>query len=1059
MKVNMPVTDNEVNFAEEDTLVSITDLKGSITYVNQEFIDISGFSEDELIGKNHNMVRHPDMPPAAFQDLWDTLKAGKPWVQMVKNRCKNGDYYWVKANVTPVWKDGNIVEYMSVRAMPTREEITAAQGALQLIKDGKLKLVNGNPVKTGLSTLMNKLGSIKLKQQFMTVGIIFTLLVMAIGVQLNIQKENVDFSVKELTGVEYVLPIRQLLEQIPQHRGMSGAYLNGATQFESKILQLREKIDKSFEVAFETDKRIGGTLETSNDLKEIYDDWKSLKSLAFSLTASQSFTRHTELVQKVINLIIHAGDTSNLVLDPDLDSFYNMDLVINKIPQLVEYMGQARAMGSGSVARGGVNTPEQERVLIELSVALDIAQKGVNTAYNSGSASSEEVSDILGAQAAKAEAAVSKYVQSVSKVRDGKFTGDSQTFFAESSAAIGESFKLYDLSIELLDTLLERRTTNLSFTFYTITSLTAIAILLVALIGISISRNILRTINASLSNFASISSGDYKQTLDMKGNNELTSLTRSITSMRIKIGFDVEDATKKAAASTRIKEALDNVSANVMVADKDRNIIYMNESVIKTLQNAESDIQKDLPDFNVATLMGTSIDTFHKNPAHQKQLLEKLTSTHEAALIIGGRSMDLSVSPVTNEQGTRLGTVVEWKDRTIEVAIEKEIDDIVEAASRGDLSKRVLMEGKEGFFEKLSIGLNQLLESSSSFVSDVGLLFSSLSEGDLTQPIKNDYQGDFDRIKVDANNTLNKLTEIMTQIREAANTVHTAANEIAQGNTDLSQRTEEQASSLEETASSMEEITATVKQSSDNSSEANQLASEAKNKAQQGGETVHEAVDAMKEILTSSNQINDIIGVIDEIAFQTNLLALNAAVEAARAGEQGRGFAVVAGEVRNLSKRSADAAKEIKDLIRDSVVKVETGSTLVNESGDTLGSIVHAVDRVAGMIAEVNNAAAEQTSGIEQINQAVAQMDEMTQQNAALVEEASAASEAMSEQASSMNRLIGFFKIGNYTAAPNTGVAQAPESIQTYQPKNTETANAGGGNAASFSNKDDWEDF
>ncbi len=257
----------------------------------------------------------------------------------------------------------------------------------------------------------------------------------------------------------------------------------------------------------------------------------------------------------------------------------------------------------------------------------------------------------------------------------------------------------------------------------------------------------------------------------------------------------------------------------------------------------------------------------------------------------------------------------------------------------------------------------------------------------------------------------------------------------------------------------MEEITATVKQSSDNANEANKLASEAKTKAQQGGATVQEAVGAMKEILTSSNRINDIIGVIDEIAFQTNLLALNAAVEAARAGEQGRGFAVVAGEVRNLSKRSADAAKEIKDLIRDSVVKVETGSNLVNESGNTLNAIVHAVDRVAGMINEVNNAAAEQTSGIEQINQAVAQMDEMTQQNAALVEEASAASESMSEQASGMNRLIGFFKLGDYNVTPPANTeAQQAEPIKSYQPQAPKNK-AGGGNAASFSNNDDWEDF
>ncbi|WP_231882417.1 methyl-accepting chemotaxis protein, partial [Oleiphilus sp. HI0061] len=218
------------------------------------------------------------------------------------------------------------------------------------------------------------------------------------------------------------------------------------------------------------------------------------------------------------------------------------------------------------------------------------------------------------------------------------------------------------------------------------------------------------------------------------------------------------------------------------------------------------------------------------------------------------------------------------------------------------------------------------------------------------------------------------------------------------------------ASSLEETAASMEEITSTVKESEKNSDDANYEANDARVKAESGGQVVNQAVEAMKEISESSNKINDIIGVIDEIAFQTNLLALNAAVEAARAGEHGRGFAVVAGEVRTLSQRSASAAKEIKDLIRDSVNKVESGSMLVNQTGETLNGIVHSVEQVARRIESVNVAAKEQSNGIGQINQAISQMDEMTQQNAALVEETAAASRSMSDQASKMQQLVRFFR-------------------------------------------------
>ena len=352
---------------------------------------------------------------------------------------------------------------------------------------------------------------------------------------------------------------------------------------------------------------------------------------------------------------------------------------------------------------------------------------------------------------------------------------------------------------------------------------------------------------------------------------------------------------------------------------------------------------------------------------------------------------------------------MEWDDRTEEVSVEQEIDKLVESASSGDLTARIDLNGKEGFFENLGTGLNRLLGISEGVINDTARVLDALAHGDLSQKIDQDYQGSFGKLKRDANATVDKLTEIITSIRDAASSVSTGADEIAQGNTDLSQRTEEQASSLEETASSMEEMTSTVRQSAENAGKANSLSREAAEQALQGGAVVKEAVTAMAEINDSSKKISDIIGVIDEIAFQTNLLALNAAVEAARAGEQGRGFAVVAGEVRSLAQRSAGAAKEIKDLIRDSGEKVDAGTDLVNKSGETLKDIVDSVQKVSSMIADITDASEEQASGIDQVNKAVSQMDEMTQQNAALVEEATSAGEAMSEQARGMMQMMKFF--------------------------------------------------
>jgi methyl-accepting chemotaxis protein len=257
-----------------------------------------------------------------------------------------------------------------------------------------------------------------------------------------------------------------------------------------------------------------------------------------------------------------------------------------------------------------------------------------------------------------------------------------------------------------------------------------------------------------------------------------------------------------------------------------------------------------------------------------------------------------------------------------------------------------------------------------------------------------------------------RLAAIVAEVRSGTDAIASASQQIAAGNLDLSSRTEEQAGALEETASSMEELTSTVKQNAEHARQANTLAASASNVAGQGGTVVAQVVDTMAAIDEASRKIVDIIGVIDGIAFQTNILALNAAVEAARAGEQGRGFAVVASEVRSLAQRSAAAAKEIKQLIGDSVSKVEAGSKLVNEAGGTMGEVVTSIQRVADIMGEIASASHEQTAGIEQINQAIVQMDTVTQQNAGMVEEAAAAAEALQAQAAKLADLVSVFKVG-----------------------------------------------
>jgi len=290
-------------------------------------------------------------------------------------------------------------------------------------------------------------------------------------------------------------------------------------------------------------------------------------------------------------------------------------------------------------------------------------------------------------------------------------------------------------------------------------------------------------------------------------------------------------------------------------------------------------------------------------------------------------------------------------------------------------------------------------------------LARDVADGDLTRDIDVKSNCETGQLMQALKDMTGNLQTLVSQVRSGTDTIATASSEIASGNQDLSSRTEQQASSLEETASSMEELTSTVKQNADNARQANQLAQSASGIAQKGGDVVGQVVGTMASINESSRKIVDIISVIDGIAFQTNILALNAAVEAARAGEQGRGFAVVAGEVRNLAHRSAAAAKDIKLLISDSVEKVETGSALVNQAGETMNEIVTSITRVTDIMSEITSASVEQSAGIEQVNTAIVQMDQVTQQNAALVEEAAAAAESMQEQAAKLSEVVSVFKL------------------------------------------------
>ncbi len=465
---------------------------------------------------------------------------------------------------------------------------------------------------------------------------------------------------------------------------------------------------------------------------------------------------------------------------------------------------------------------------------------------------------------------------------------------------------------------------------------------------------------------AGIARGTFDQKIPAGGTRETAALLGTLGALQASLAARGEDDRREEAARARIRSALDTAPGAVTVTDDARRVVYLNRAAEELFTRLAPTLRRRFPDFEPTALVGRDLGEYLEDPAARAAYAREAPAAAGIETVLAGYTLRITSSVIRDAAGVPLGRVTQWLDRTQEASTEAEMQRILAAALEGDLTRRINLAGKHGFFASLSSGLNQLLDN---------------------------------------------MQAVVTAIRSAAREVANDAAEISKGNANLSQRTEEQASSLQQTASSMDEMTASVRQSAANASEASRLATDARTMAETGGNVVAEAVGAMLAINAASRRIADIVGVIDEIAFQTNLLALNAAVEAARAGDQGRGFAVVAAEVRVLASRSAQSAKEIKTLIRDSVAKVAEGSKLVDQSGRTLGDIVASFRQVADLVGEMAVASREQSTGIEQVNKAVISMDDMTQQNAALVEEAAAAAQALTAQAEQLSALMEQYEV------------------------------------------------
>ncbi len=792
---------------------------------------------------------------------------------------------------------------------------------------------------------------------------------------LSAANHEVSQARNELDGAHYAHRLGAVLAEVSQHRSLLFALLTGDSAESGAVASSEARMHKLLSEVDAVNATVGGRLGVTRQWRAIESGWAALKSGESKMTADQAAAQHDALIARIVGLGRLVVARSALNVDPSPQTAALIRVATQDVPNALIASGEVQWYATSAAIKGYLGGGDSRAIQIyHRQVLEDFAQarRDLNGASHAARA---RIQPMLRSALASFNASFDLIRRRVLSAH--KMTITTAALFANSQSVNAGLQKLLDASYSTMDAAVKHRLSQVTASRALTLGVTLAALLVAIALSWFMATALTALITRAITVFERISAGQYDNRIELNGSDEANQVLRSLDEMQGKLRAQIENERLVATENARIRQALDSVSAGVMVADAGSSIIYLNPAAANVLAAAEQDIRRDLPGFSAATIRGSSMDLFHRDPAHQRSLIEKLSGAHRTDLVLGGHAFALTFNPVESE-GERIGTVVEWKDRTQEVAVEKEMQDMLSAVTAGRLGKRIATGGKSGFFEVMSSGVNRLADN---------------------------------------------MAEVVSRVKEVAVEVHRGADEISSGNANLSQRTEEQSSSLEETASSMEQMTTTVKQNADNAAQANQLALAAREQAEKGGTVVGQAVAAMSDINQASKKIADIIGVIDEIAFQTNLLALNAAVEAARAGEQGRGFAVVASEVRNLAGRSATAAKEIKGLIQDSVRKVGDGSILVTQSGQTLEKIMAAVKKVSDIVAEIAAASREQSSGIEQVNRAVMQMDELTQQNAALVEQATASSQSMVEQVRGLNETLDRFDVGESHGEERAGAA------------------------------------
>ena len=756
------VTNKEFILPENTVILSTSDLQGNILTYNQGFKDASGYSDEELKGKPHSLLRHPDMPKAAFQDMWNTIQAGRPWFGMVKNKRKNGDHYWVAANASPITQNGQITGYVSVRYPATRTQIQQADGLYAAISSGAQRLT---PTQIHDTRFRNKmLGAVALLASILPFALFFA------GVQLSYALEAL-LMLFSVSAVGYLAYRNYINTEVPK--------------------QLRDAVE--------------------------------------------------------------------------------------------------------AIANGEFREP----------------------------------------------------------IKDNSYWG-----------------------------------------------------------------------------FA-------------------------LNQIRTRIGEGAANNYDTEQANAIMLTAMDTATTSLMVVDRNFTITKINRSLYDMFAALESQLRSELPQFSVAKVVGSNMDIFHKNPAHQRQMLAKLNDRYEAHIRIAGLHLALTVQPI-KVSNTIVGYAVEWLDRTVEETVVVELSQVFEGMKHGVFNERITSP-THGVYNRIKANVNESMSVIQNALDSINGVIEAQATGDFTKALPSGaFKGQMHALKNAINFSAEKVKQAIAQAVVSSSIVQEQASNVAAGAHSLSSRVQEQASALQETSMTMQEMKSTVHANTESAAQVAKLSDQMKAQAGSGMDVMQQTITAMQSIQEANNRIVDIVAMIDSIAFQTNLLALNAAVEAARAGEHGRGFAVVASEVRALAQKSADAAKDIKGLINDSVSRISAGTHLANKSGEMLGEITTSIEKVAGMMGEIARTSSEQSTAIGQVYQAIDDIDRVTQENAALVEETTAAVAQLSQEADALMENVRFFNVGQKQASKALAPSKAPTKLSLPSPAKGSSMTKG---QAAQATSVDWQEF